>query len=106
MSSNSIPHYLYKRNHTWCVQKAFRISGQCNRVQAEPANSKFQRARLLALRLQTLCQQMVTSLGAQKTEEWHDGKISTRAKLRAKIAMDRRGKQNIGSAALPVMKTI
>lgn len=90
MPSNSIPHYLYKRNHTWWFRKRFVSEGNAIEYRLSLQTASFQRARLLALRLQTLCQQMVASLGAPKTlkngvmEKTTQEQI--KAKLRAKIA--------------------
>ncbi|MDZ0185191.1 hypothetical protein [Klebsiella quasipneumoniae] len=67
MPSNSIPHYLYKRNHTWWFRKRFVSEGNAIEYRLSLQTASFQRARLLALRLQTLRQQMVASLGAPKT---------------------------------------
>ncbi|EQC0991283.1 hypothetical protein ACY2GS_004171, partial [Enterobacter asburiae] len=66
MPSNSVPHYLYKRNHTWWFRKRFVSEGNAIEYRLSLQTASFQRARLLALRLQTLCQQMVASLGAPK----------------------------------------
>ncbi|HIC0776950.1 TPA: hypothetical protein ACW0NO_004444 [Enterobacter ludwigii] len=90
MPSNSIPHYLYKRNHIWWFRKRFVSEGNAIEYRLSLQTASFQRARLLALRLQTLCQQMVASLGAPKKLKNGVMEKSTqeqiKAKLRAKIA--------------------
>lgn len=90
MPSNSIPHYLYKRNHTWWFRKRFVSDGNAIEYRLSLQTASFQRARLLALRLQTLCQQMVASLGAPKKLKngvmEKSAQEQIRAKLRAKIA--------------------
>ncbi|HDG1683828.1 TPA: site-specific integrase [Kluyvera ascorbata] len=90
MPSNSIPHYLYKRNHTWWFRKRFVSEGNAIEYRLSLQTANFQRARLLALRLQTLCQQMVASLGAPKKLKngvmEKSAQEQIKAKLRAKIA--------------------
>ncbi|BBT46128.1 MULTISPECIES: tyrosine-type recombinase/integrase [Enterobacter cloacae complex] len=90
MPSNSIPHYLYKRNHTWWFRKRFVSQGNAIEYRLSLQTASFQRARLLALRLQTLCQQMVASLGAPKKQKngvmEKSAQEQIKAKLRAKIA--------------------
>ena len=55
MPSNSITHYLYKRNHTWWFRKRFVAQGDIIEYRLSLQTTSFHRARLLALRLQTLC---------------------------------------------------
>ncbi|MGO3910250.1 hypothetical protein [Huaxiibacter chinensis] len=90
MPSNSIPHYLYKRNHVWWFRKRFVAQGNAIEYRLSLQTASFQRARLLALRLQTLCNQMVASLGAPKKLKngvmEKSAQEQIRAKLRAKIA--------------------
>lgn len=90
MPSSSIPHYLYKRNHTWWFRKRFVSQGNAIEYRLSLQTASFQRARLLALRLQTLCQQMVNSLGApNKLKNGVMDKSAQeqiKAKLRAKVA--------------------
>lgn len=90
MPSNSIPHYLYKRNHTWWFRKRFVSEGNAIEYRLSLQTASFQRARLLALRLETLCQQMVASLGGPKNKKSSMmNKTTTElisAKLRAKVA--------------------
>lgn len=90
MPSNNIPHYLYKRNHTWWFRKRFVSEGNAIEYRLSLQTASFQRARLLALRLQTLCQQMVASLGAPKKLKNgvmdKSAQEQIRAKLRAKVA--------------------
>ncbi|HHD2903096.1 TPA: hypothetical protein ACR8U9_004494 [Citrobacter freundii] len=90
MPSNSIPNYLYKRNHTWWFRKRFVSQGNAIEYRLSLQTASFQRARLLALRLQTLCQQMVASLGAPKKQKngvmEKSAQEQIKAKLRAKIA--------------------
>ncbi|ELO0984141.1 site-specific integrase [Enterobacter asburiae] len=90
MPSNSIPHYLYKRNHVWWFRKRFVARGNAIEYRLSLQTASFQRARLLALRLQTLCNQMVASLGAPKKLKngvmEKSAQEQIRAKLRAKIA--------------------
>ncbi|WP_049003970.1 site-specific integrase [Klebsiella quasipneumoniae] len=90
MPSNSIPHYLYKRNHTWWFRKRFVSEGNAIEYRLSLQTASFQRARLLALRLETLCQQMVASLGGPKNKKsGMMNKTTTElisAKLRAKVA--------------------
>ena len=64
MPSNSIPHYLYKRNHTWWFRKRFVAQGKVIEFRLSLKTSSLNRAKLLALQLQTLCLHMVASLGA------------------------------------------
>lgn len=90
MSSTSIPNYLYKRNHVWWFRKRFVASGNVVEYRLSLQTTSLERARLLALRLQTLCLQMVNSLGGLKKEKkiTMDKTIQEqiRVKLRAKIA--------------------
>ncbi len=51
MPSNSIPHYLYKRNHTWWFRKRFVEQGSAIEFRMSLKTANLDRARLLALRL-------------------------------------------------------
>lgn len=64
MPSNNIPHYLYKRNHTWWFRKRFVAQAKVIEFRLSLKTSSLNRAQLLALQLQTLCLHMVASLGA------------------------------------------
>ncbi|HBR2775113.1 hypothetical protein [Klebsiella pneumoniae] len=90
MPSNNIPHYLYKRNHTWWFRKRFVFQGNAIEYRLSLQTASFQRARLLVLRLQTLCQQMVASLGAPRNRRMarreNQHKSKSNQKFRAKIA--------------------
>lgn len=90
MPSTSIPHYLYKRNHTWWFRKRFVSQGNVVEYRLSLQTTSLQRARFLALRLQTLCQQMVTSLGGPKNQKngvmEKSAQDQIKVKLRAKIA--------------------
>lgn len=85
MSSNNIPHYLYKRNHTWWFRKRFVSEGNAIEYRLSLQTASFQRARLLALRLQTLCQQMVASLGAPKNQVITVMNRSVQEQIRARL---------------------
>ena len=63
MPSNNIPHYLYKRNHTWWFRKRFVAQSKVIEFRLSLKTSSLKRAQLLALHLQTLCLHMVASLG-------------------------------------------
>ncbi|HID4131191.1 TPA: hypothetical protein ACXE8V_001500 [Pluralibacter gergoviae] len=90
MPSNSIPHYLYKRNHTWWFRKRFVSQGNVIEYRLSLQTASLDRARILALRLQTLCQKIVASLGG--SNQLKNGLMEKsiqeqiKAKLRAKIA--------------------
>ncbi len=95
MPSNNIPHYLYKRNHTWWFRKRFVFQGNAIEYRLSMQTASFQRARLLVLRLQTLCQQMVASLGAPKKQKNGAMEKSAQEQIKSKISskncrMDRR----------------
>ncbi|HGK4675446.1 site-specific integrase [Raoultella ornithinolytica] len=85
MPSNNIPHYLYKRNHTWWFRKRFVSEGNAIEYRLSLQTASFQRARLLALRLQTLCQQMVASLGAPKNQAITVMNRSVQEQIRARL---------------------
>lgn len=90
MPSNSIPNYLYKRNHVWWFRKRFVASGNVIEYRLSLQTSSLNRARVFALRLQTLCLQMVDSLRGPKNEKNSimDKTVQEqiKANLRAKIA--------------------
>lgn len=52
MPSNSIPHYLYKRNHVWWFRKRFVAQGNAIEYRLSLQTTSFQRARL-ALSIQS-----------------------------------------------------
>lgn len=93
MPSNSIPNYLYKRNHVWWFRKRFVASGNVIEYRLSLQTSSLDRARVFALRLQTLCLQMVDSLRGPKNEKNSsmDKTVQEqiKANLRAKIANGR-----------------
>ncbi len=89
MPSNSIPHYLYKRNHTWWFRKRFVEQGSAIEFRMSLKTANLDRARLLALRLLPLCLRLVRSLGApnQKKNLMDDKtKETIDAVLRAQVA--------------------
>ena len=53
MPSNSIPHYLYKRNHTWWFKKRFVSEGNAIEYRLSLQTASFQRASLTEQRLKT-----------------------------------------------------
>lgn len=90
MLSSSIPHYIYQRNHVWWFRKRFVAQGSVVEYRLSLKTSNLNHARLCALRLQTLCLQLVSSHGGPKKCK-SDSMDKTaqdqiRAKLRAKIA--------------------
>lgn len=89
MPSNRIPHHLYKRNHVWWFRKRFVAQGNVIEFRLSLKTSSLNRARLFALRLQTLCLQMVASLGGpSQKKNLMDAKTKATiyAVLRAQIA--------------------
>lgn len=90
MLSSSIPHYIYQRNHVWWFRKRFVAQGSVVEYRLSLKTSNLNHARLCALRLQTLCLQLVASHGAPKKCKSDSMDKTTqdhiRAKLRAKVA--------------------
>ncbi len=90
MPSSSIPNYLYKRNHVWWFRKRFVASGNVIEYRLSLQTSRLEQARVFALRLQTLCLQMVDSLRGPKNEKnsTMDKTVQEQIKvsLKAKIA--------------------
>ncbi|TPD65058.1 hypothetical protein FJP64_12380 [Kosakonia cowanii] len=90
MPSSSIPNYLYKRNHVWWFRKRFVANGNVIEYRLSLQTSRLDQARVFALRLQTLCLQMVDSLRGPKNEKnsTMDKTVQEqiKASLRAKIA--------------------
>lgn len=90
MLSSNIPHYIYQRNHVWWFRKRFVAQGKVVEYRLSLKTSNLNHARLFALRLQTLCLQLVASYGAPKKHK-SDSMDKTaqdqiRARLKAKIA--------------------
>ncbi|MGX9315215.1 hypothetical protein ACWXWE_21040 [Pantoea ananatis] len=90
MPSSIIPNYLYKRNHVWWFRKRFVASGNAVEYRLSLQTSSIHQARVFALRLQTLCVQMVDSFRGPNNEKNSAMDKTVReqikANLRAKIA--------------------
>ncbi len=90
MPSSNIPNYLYKRNHIWWFRKRYVVKGNVIEYRLSLQTSSLDRAQRLALRLQTVCQQMVARLAApadQKSDAMNKTvQEQIRTMLRALIA--------------------